>query len=272
MHKALTQLSKFQYKDRRNEARKEDENLLYGLHPILEALQANKGIERILIKKGIDPETRKQISEAAKASDVPCLTVPVEKLDNILRGKNHQGVAAYAAEIHYTKLEDLIASLLDREIEPFLIALDGVTDVRNFGAIARSAECLGAHGILLPSQGSVRINAEAVRVSSGALHYLPVCRMNHLADGLFYLKASGIRLISIQQKAKNSIYEADLSGPVCFVFGSEGEGISPKIQKICDDSVLIPMAGKITSLNVSVAAGVVLAFARANRSQEVDTP
>jgi len=155
-------------------------------------------------------------------------------------------------------LEDLLMSLEEREISPLLLVLDQVSDVRNFGAIARTAECMGAHGIVIPQSGAARINADAIKISAGALHYLPVCRSKHVNDALFVLKQYGVRVFSCTEKAEKSVFEADLSGPSALILGAEDRGISTGVLKRSDEQVRIPLQGKIASLNVSVAAGMVL--------------
>lgn len=242
------------------------DDLLFGVHPVLEALEAGRTLDKILLRKGIDPETRKLISDKAAAASVPVQTVPPEKLDFLLRDQNHQGVAAFAGIVTYADLEQVIQSRIDSGAEPLILMLDSITDVRNFGGIARSAECFGADAIVIPEQGSVRVNDVAMRISSGALNHLPVCRAKHLANSIHLAKALGLRVIACHEKGKENLFSADLSGPLMLILGSEDEGINPSLLRLCDTGVFIPMKGKISSLNVSVAAGVLLAETLKSRS------
>ena len=237
------------------------DDLLFGIHPVLEALEAGRPLDKILLRKGIDPETRKTISEKAAIASVPVQTVPPEKLDFMLRDLNHQGVVAFAGIVVYADLEQVIQACIDRGKDPVILILDSITDVRNFGGIARSAECLGADAIVIPEQGSVRVNDVAMRISSGALNHLPVCRTKHIANSIHLGKACGLRIVACHEKGKENLFNAELSGPLMLILGSEDEGIHPSVLRLCDTSLFIPMTGKISSLNVSVAAGVLLAEA-----------
>ena len=242
------------------------DEFLFGIHPVLEALEAGRPLDKILLRKGIDPETRKLISDKAALAGVPIQTVPQEKLDFMVHGQNHQGVLALAGIIIYADLELVIQSCLDSGKDPLVLVLDSVTDVRNFGAIARSAECFGTHAIVIPEQGSVRVNAAAVRISSGALNHIPVCRTKHLANAIHLAKALGMQVVACHEKGKESLFHSQLSGPLMLILGSEDEGIAPGILKLCDKGVHIPMTGKVSSLNVSVAAGILLAEVSRNQT------
>lgn len=232
---------------------------IYGVHSVVEALKAGTRLDKILLKQGIAADIRSQIHMLAKEADVAVQFVPNEKLNRSApRNANHQGVVAFLSLIEYAQLEQVVAATFDAGRTPLLLILDQVSDVRNFAAIARSAECLGVDALIIPSTGAARINADAMKISSGALNHVPVCRVENLVDTVHLLQAYGIRAIACSEKGKGDIFAADFSGPTCLVMGSEDEGITPRLIKACDEHVRIPMTGKIASLNVSVAAGILV--------------
>jgi len=235
----------------------EDENLIFGTRAVIEALEAGKDIEKIFIQKGLSNELYHQLRQALRGQAVPIQIVPPEKLKRIT-DKNHQGVVAYLTEITYYNAEDLLANVFEKGRIPLILILDRVTDVRNFGAIARGAECAGVDFIVIPSRGAAQINGDAIKTSAGALHRLKVCREDNLKNTLEFLKESGLQIISCHEKTENLIYDADFKKPTAIIMGSEENGISNEYLKRSDMQVKIPMAGKIASLNVSVAAGIVL--------------
>jgi 23S rRNA (guanosine2251-2'-O)-methyltransferase len=235
----------------------EKENFIYGLHPVTEAIKSGKEIDRVLFKKGLQGAFSAELLQLVRQYDIPFQFVPQEKLDRITR-KNHQGVIALVTEISYQTLENLVQMVFEDGKTPFFLILDGITDVRNFGAICRSAECAGVHGIIIPRQGSAQINEEAVRTSAGALLRIPVCRERSLKNTANFLKESGVKLIAASEKAADNFFKGDYSAPLAIIMGSEETGISPELLRICDQIVKIPMQGDISSLNVSVAAGVLM--------------
>jgi 23S rRNA (guanosine2251-2'-O)-methyltransferase len=241
------------------EPEKEPKNFIYGARTVMEAMEAGRQIDKILIKKGLDSELRNDVYEKARELRVPIQIVPPETLDRLARQLNHQGVIAYTAVVAYLNLEEILADLNTRGIAPLILMVDQVSDVRNFGGIARTAECMGVHAIVIPEQGSARINADAMKISAGALNYIPVCRVHHLQDTVHLLKDNGIRIAACAEKLETNLWEADLKGPLCLVFGSEEKGITPRIIRSSDVQVSIPMFGQISSLNVGVSVGVVLA-------------
>lgn len=244
--------------EKRKIVNKEDaQALIYGTRAIMEAIEAGKEIERILLQKGLQNDLTSQLVKSAAAVQIPYVKVPVEKLNKITR-KNHQGAIAYVSPVVYQSIDNVITRAFEQGRDPLLLILDRVTDVRNFGAIARSAECAGVNAIIIPSKGSAQINSDAVKTSAGALHHMPVCREPNLKSTINFLKNNGIRVIAVSEKASQSMYEADLGGPVAFLLGSEEDGISPAYLDIASESISIPMYGKIASLNVSVSASVVL--------------
>jgi 23S rRNA (guanosine2251-2'-O)-methyltransferase len=235
----------------------EKENFIYGLHPVTEAIKSGKEIDRIFFKKGLQGSFSAELLQLAKTHQIPFQFVPQEKLDRITR-KNHQGVIAMVSQISYESLDNLVQMVFEDGKTPLFLILDGITDVRNFGAISRTAECAGVHGIIIPMQGSAQINEEAVRTSAGALLRIPVCRERSLKSTANFLKESGIMLIAATEHATGNCFEQKYSGPVAMIMGSEETGISPELLRACDFMVKIPMQGEISSLNVSVAAGVLL--------------
>lgn len=231
--------------------------MIFGIRAVIEAVEAGKEIDRLLVKKDLQGELSKELFSAIRGYDIPVQRVPVEKLNRITR-KNHQGVIAFIAPVTYQHVEDLVPALYEEGKEPFFVLLDGVTDVRNFGAIARTAECAGVNAIIIPSRNSVSVNADAVKTSAGALHILPVCRENQIASAIRYLKNSGIRIVGATEKAELDYTRAELQGPVCLIMGAEDKGIPQEHLALCDEWVRIPVMGQIESLNVSVAAGILI--------------
>ena len=245
---------------------------IYGIHAVLEAIEAGKDIDKILLSKTLNDETARDISEHARALGVPVQRVPVQKIDRITR-RNHQGVLAMLAAVTYYRVEDLIPQLFDNGENPFIVVLDGVTDVRNFGAVARTCECAGVSAIVIPDRESVSVNADAVKTSAGALNYLPVCREHNLVKAVRLLRDSGFKVVGTSDKSEMPYTHADYTGPVAIVLGAEDKGISPEIMKLCDTQVLIPEFGHINSLNVSVAGGIMIyevVRQRLNDNQEVN--
>jgi 23S rRNA (guanosine2251-2'-O)-methyltransferase len=235
----------------------EEDNLIFGMRAVIEALEAGKDIEKILIQKGLSNELYNQLRQTLKGQTVPIQFVPPEKLKR-LTDKNHQGVIAYLTEINYYNAEELLATVFEKGNIPLVLILDRVTDVRNFGAIARGAECAGVDFIIIPSRGAAQINGDAIKTSAGALHRLKVCREDNLKTTLEFLKESGLQIVSCHEKTEKLIYEADFKKPTAIIVGSEENGISNEYLKRSDEQVKIPMVGKIASLNVSVASGIVL--------------
>ena len=245
---------------------------IYGIHAVLEALDAGKDIDKIFLSKTLNSDTAQEISDRARALRVPVQRVPVQKIDRITR-RNHQGVLAMMSAVTYYRLEDLVPQMFDEGENPFIVVLDGVTDVRNFGAVARTCECAGVSAIVIPDRESVSANADAVKTSAGALNYLPVCREHNLVNAVKLLRDSGFKVVGTSDKSKMSYTSANYTGPVAIVLGAEDKGISPEIMKLCDTQVLIPEFGHINSLNVSVAGGIMIyevVRQRLNDNQEIE--
>jgi 23S rRNA (guanosine2251-2'-O)-methyltransferase len=237
--------------------RRQPENLIYGIHPILEALNAGKDIEKILLsREQRNPQVR-EITVLAEQLEIPVQKVPNEKLDSFTKA-NHQGIVAFVSMIEYQPIEDVLLHTYETGKQPLFIILDRITDVRNFGAIARSAECAGVDALVIPSRGSAQVNADAIKTSAGALNLVPVHRSPNLKNTLRYLKDSGVRLVAVTEHGSADYGTIDLTGPIAFILGSEEDGISPEYLKLCDDKIKIPLLGTIGSLNVSVAAGIII--------------
>ena len=231
--------------------------MIFGVRAVLEAIDAGKEIDKILIKRDILSELSRELFAAVKGTNIPVQRVPVEKLNRITR-KNHQGVIAFVSAVEYASVETFVPYLFEEGKDPLLVLLDGITDVRNFGSIARTCECAGVDAIIIPSHGSVTVNADAVKTSAGALHTLPVCREKNITETIKYLKASGFRIVCATERGKINYTQSDFNVPVCIVMGAEDTGIPSEHLVLCDDWVSIPQYGKIESLNVSVATAVIL--------------
>ena len=238
-----------------NETKSED--FIFGIRSVIEAIKFGKDIDKVLVKRGLRGELFKELQSEMNQNDIPIQYVPEEKLNRVTR-KNHQGVVALMSPITFYNLENIIADIFEKGENPFILALDEVTDVRNFGAIVRSAECAGVHAIIIPEKGSARIGADAIKTSAGALHKMPICRVSDLKKGLEYLQLSGITLFGATEKAKDNYYENDFNKPVCIIMGAEDQGLSPTIIRLCEHLIKIPILGKIQSLNVSVAASILV--------------
>ena len=245
----------------------EKNEMIFGLRAVIEAIQAGKEIDKILIRKDIQSELSKELFAAIKNTTVPVQKVPIERLNHITR-KNHQGVVAFISPVTYQRTEDLVPFLFEQGKTPLFIMLDGVTDVRNFGAIARTCECAGVDAIIIPSKNSVSVNADAIKTSAGALHTLPVCREHNLTGTVKYLKESGFRIVAATEKGDYDYTEANYKDPLCIIMGAEDTGVSYDNLALCDEWVKIPLFGNIESLNVSVAAGILIYEAVKQRRKE----
>ncbi len=246
---------------------------IFGRIPVIEALKAGKRFDKILLQKNILSTEIKEIQNLAKQSETPVQNVPKEKLETVARKysrykePNHQGIIGFLSLIDYYAIDDVLHSIYSKGETPLLLVLDGITDVGNFGAIARSAECLGAHALVIPAQGSAQINAEAMKASAGALNKIFVCREKSLVTAIKFLKVNGIRIFGAEMTDSSEISTADFAVPCAIVLGSEGDGISNEVLKLCDEKIRIPMSGNTESLNVSVSAGIILYEINRRRSQ-----
>ena len=235
----------------------EKNEMIFGARAVIEAIQAGKEIDKVLIKKDIQSDLSKELLAALKDTFIPVQRVPVERINRITK-KNHQGVIAFISPITYQRTEDIVPFLFEQGKNPLLIMLDGLTDVRNFGAIARTCECAGVDAIIIPNKNSVSVNADAIKTSAGALHTLPVCREANLRNTIKFLKDSGFKIIAATEKGDYDYTKADYEGTTCIIMGAEDTGVSYDNLALCDEWVKIPMLGTIESLNVSVAAGVLI--------------
>ena len=223
----------------------------------MEAISAGKDIEKVLLQVKLESELHQELFKILRDKGIPFQFVPVEKLNRITR-KNHQGVIAMISQIEYTSLDEIIAGSYESGKDPFILILDHISDVRNFGAIARTAECAGMNGIVIPGKGSVSISADAVKTSAGALMSLPVAKVKSLKESVMFLKEAGLTVIAATENTDTLIYDADLTGPIAIIMGAEDNGISRDLLDLSDYRVKIPLYGKIESLNVSVAASVII--------------
>lgn len=251
-------MSKYENKpNRQKRVPKKSEDTIFGVRAVIEAVKADRELNKIMIEKGMNKELFLELKDALKGKNHQLQFVPREKLDGIT-DQNHQGVVAYVSPITYYKIETLVEEMLEKDQQPFVLALDRVTDVRNFGAIARSAECMGVDAILIPSKGSAQVTADAVKTSSGALNRIKVCKTEDLKDSLFYIQQCGLRLVSCTEKGNVPLYETNLRGSVAVIMGSEKDGITADLLNLSDIKAKIPMKGDIASLNVGVACGMIL--------------
>lgn len=236
---------------------KRDNDILFGAHSIIEALKSDKEFNKILFDKGVRNEFSQEIKYLAKERDIHIQYVPQQKLNQITK-KNHQGFIAFISPIIYHKVEDIIPQIYEKGETPLLMILDRVTDVRNFGAIARSCECLGAHAIVIPTRGGALITSDALKTSAGALNKIPVCKEDNLKNTLQLLSDSGIQIVACTEKTDKPAAKIDFKIPSAIIMGSEENGISKEYFKYCHEKALIPMTGEIESLNVSVSAGILM--------------
>ncbi|CAN5531249.1 23S rRNA (guanosine(2251)-2'-O)-methyltransferase RlmB [soil metagenome] len=232
-------------------------DLVFGTRAVIETIRSGKEIDKLLIQKGLSNDLINELIKLASSLGIPYSKVPVEKLNRITR-KNHQGAISFLSAINYASLDNVISECFSQGKSPFLIILDRITDVRNFGAVARTAECAGVDAIIIPGKGSAQITSDAMKTSAGALNFIPVCREDNLKITINYLKESGIQIIACTEKAEKSIFEMDFNHPTAIILGSEEDGISPEYLRLASDKSSIPTLGHIESLNVSVAAAVVL--------------
>lgn len=231
--------------------------VVFGIRAVIEAIESGKQVDKVLMKKDLGGELARELLSVTREYNVSVQRVPVERINKVTR-KNHQGVLAFMAAVDYYHVDDIVPALYDEGINPLVVVLDGVTDVRNFGAIARTCECAGVNCIVIPERNSVSVNADAVKTSAGALNYLPVCRERNLVKVVQYLRDSGFKVMGASEKTDLNYTKADFTGPVAIVLGAEDTGISTDVLKLCDTLVAIPEFGQINSLNVSVAGGIMI--------------
>ena len=234
-----------------------EKEMIFGIRAVIEAIDAGKALDKVLLRRDMSSAIGKELLLKLDGTNTPIQRVPVEKL-NQFTDKNHQGAIAFLSPIEFCNIETLIPTLYEEGKTPLLMVLDGVTDVRNFGAIARTCACAGADALIIGSHGSVAINGDAVKTSAGALYHLPVCKVENLQNTLQFLRDSGFHVVAATEHATENYTEVDMTAPTAIVMGSEEKGIYEANLRICSHQVRIPMSGVIESLNVSVAAGVML--------------
>lgn len=230
---------------------------IFGIRAVIEAIEAGKSIDKVLVRKDLSGDLARELFSKIKEYGILMQRVPQERLSRITM-KNHQGVIAMISPVTYHKLENLLPALFEDGKNPFLIVLDGLTDTRNFGAIGRTADCSGVNGIIIPERNSVSVTPDAVKTSAGGLFYVPVCRERDIMSAVRMLKDSGVKVVAASEKAAINYTDVDFTVPVAIVMGSEDVGISQDVLRLCDELVAIPMLGNIGSLNVSVAAGIMM--------------
>jgi 23S rRNA (guanosine2251-2'-O)-methyltransferase len=235
----------------------EEKNYIFGIRAIIEAVNAGKTIDKLFIQKGLHNDLFAELWKLVRLKRINYKHVPLEKINRLTR-KNHQGVFAFISPIEFHNIENVVPSLYEQGKNPLILVLDRITDVRNFGAIARTAECAGVDAIIIPEQNAAAINADAIKTSAGALHKITVCRTWNLKLAIQFMKESGIQLVGCTEKTQDMMYKPDYTPPTAIIMGSEEDGVSPEFLKMCDARAKIPLAGKIASLNVSVATGVIL--------------
>lgn len=235
----------------------EKEHQIFGIRAIIEAIQAGKEVDKVFVQKDAQGELMKDLLKVMKRNNVNFTYVPVEKL-NRLTPNNHQGAVASIAPISFYEIENLVETILEKNNNPLFLVLDQISDARNFGAIIRTAECTGVDGIIVQKSGTAPVNGDTVKTSAGAVFNIPICRVEHIKDAIFFLQSSGIKTVAATEKTDQNIYDLSLNEPVAIIMGSEDRGINPSVLKIVDEKAKLPMFGTIGSLNVSVACGAFL--------------
>ncbi len=231
---------------------------IFGLRAVIEAINSGKTISKVYLQKGLSGPLFSELNTLIKKHNISTSYVPVEKLNRFSKNNNHQGVAAQISPIDFIELDTLIASTLEKTTTPLFLLLDQISDVRNFGAIIRTAECTGVDGIIIQKQGNAPISADTIKTSAGAAFKMPICKVDHIKDAVFQLQAEEIQIVAATEKTENLIYNVNLSLPTAIIMGSEDRGINPSILKIVDQKAKLPLLGEIGSLNVSVACGAFL--------------
>lgn len=236
----------------------ENTKIIFGIRSVIEAINANQTIEKVFFQKGLQGHLYSELNSLIKINNITTSYVPVEKLESLTKFQNHQGVVARISPISFVEIETLIENTLATQDKPLFLLLDHITDVRNFGAIIRTAACTGVSGIIIPESGNAPVTAATVKTSAGAAFSMPICRVNHIKDALFHLQAAEISIVAATEKTDKTIYDLDFDIPMAIVMGSEDRGINPSILKLVDYKAKLPILGKIESLNVSVACGAIL--------------
>ena len=235
----------------------ENSTQIFGLRAIIEAINSGETIEKVFLQKGLKGDLFSELETSIRKQNINSSYVPVEKL-NRLTNKNHQGAVAQISPIAFHDIEDLVLNIIESGKTPLFLLLDQISDVRNFGAIIRTAECTGVNGIIIQKKGGAPVNGDTIKTSAGAVFKIPISKVDHIKDAMFYLQASGVKVIAATEKTENTIYDVSFKEPCAIIMGSEGRGINPSVLKLVDDKAKLPLLGEIESLNVSVACGVFL--------------
>ena len=235
----------------------EQETKIYGLRAIIEAINSNKAIDKVFLQKGLKGELFQELESLLRKERLNTSYVPVEKL-NRLTNNNHQGAVATIAPIEFYDIDNLVLDVIESGKTPLFLLLDQISDVRNFGAIIRTAECTGVDGIIIQKKGGAPVNGDTIKTSAGAVFKVPLCKVDHIKDAMFHLQASGIKIIAATEKTDKTIYDISFKEPCAIIMGSEGKGINPSVLKLADEKAKLPLLGEIESLNVSVACGAFL--------------
>lgn len=236
----------------------ENTTTIFGLRAIIEAINSGSTLNKVYLQKGLRGELFFELESLIKKDKITVSFVPVEKLDRLSKNQNHQGAVAQISPVEFVDLNELVESSINSETTSLFIILDQISDVRNFGAIIRTAECTGVHGIIIQQSGSAPINAETIKTSAGAAFKVPICRVSHIKDAIYTMQASDIKIVAATEKTDQLIYDIDYTKPVAIVMGSEHRGVNPSVLKIVDEKAKLPLLGEIDSLNVSVACGAFL--------------
>ncbi|WP_177761174.1 23S rRNA (guanosine(2251)-2'-O)-methyltransferase RlmB [Flavobacterium sp. I3-2] len=236
----------------------QNEHQIFGIRAIIEAINAGKEIDKVFIQKEAQGELMQELMKTMKKGNINFSYVPVEKLNKLSKFNNHQGAVASIAPIKFVELESLIETISESEKTPLILILDQLSDARNFGAIIRTAECTGVDAIIIGKQGAAPVNGDTVKTSAGAVFNIPICKVDHIKDAIFYLQGSGYVTVAATEKTENNIYDINFNQPIAIIMGSEDKGVNPSVLKIVDEKAKLPMYGTISSLNVSVACGAFL--------------
>lgn len=235
----------------------EKDTQIYGIRAIIEAINSNEPIDKVFIQKGPQGSLFKELETLIRKKGISSSYVPIEKLNRLTKN-NHQGVIANISPITFYSIEDLVEPILQAKENPLFLLLDQLSDVRNFGAIIRTAECTGVDGIIIPKKGAAPVTADTIKTSAGAAFKVPIAKVDHIKDAVFYMQSSGVKVVAATEKTEDTVYQVSFKGPIAIVMGSEDIGISPSVLKVADYKAKLPLLGEIASLNVSVACGVFL--------------
>lgn len=235
----------------------QEETQIFGIRAIIEAINSGKTIDKVFLQKGLKGELFGELDSLIRRSQINCSYVPVEKLNRLTK-KNHQGAVAQISPIEFYDLENLVLNIIESGKTPLFLLLDQISDVRNFGAIIRTAECTGVNGIVIQKKGGAPVNGDTIKTSAGAVFKMPICKVDHIKDAVFFMQASGIKVIAATEKTDNTLYDISFKEPCAIIMGSEDRGINPSTLKVVDEKAKLPLLGEIESLNVSVACGAFL--------------